>query len=191
MARIGVLASGSGTNFEKIALSLQGTVHQTAVLLCDRREAFCFQRAQKLGIPGVYVPYSKTAGREEAEQRLTAELERHGVDLVVLAGFMKILTPWFVRRWSGRLVNIHPALLPRHPGAHGIAESFHSGDLDLGVTVHLVDEGVDTGPILGQRSFERTPGLTLEQAEQKIHDLEYRLYPEVILRLLDSIDKEK
>ena len=99
---------------------------------------------------------------------------------------MRILTPVFVGRWKGKLVNIHPALLPWHKGAHGIADSFASTDPELGVTVHWVDEGVDTGVILAQRSFPRTPTLTLEEAEATIHALEHELYPATILSLLEN-----
>ena len=117
---------------------------------------------------------------------MTTALEAYGAELVVLAGFMRVLTPLFVDRWKGRLVNIHPALLPSHPGAHGIADSFASGDAQLGVTVHWVDAGVDTGPIIAQRSFDRESGMTLEQAELRIHQLEHELYPRVVLEILDG-----
>ena len=155
-----------------------------AVLLCDKPGAYCLDRAAKLGIPAHTVVYTKS-DRETAERQLTAHLEAAGTDLVVLAGFMRILTPLFVRRWQGRLVNIHPALLPKHPGAHGLEESFDSGDPELGITVHWVDEGVDTGPIIEQRSFRRTARMSLEEAEFRIHELEHELYPVVVHRLLD------
>lgn len=191
MARLGVLASGSGTNFQKIVERLRDTGHETALLICDRKDAVVFQRAKNLGVPSLHIPYRTGAPRQEAEAEITARLENARVDLVALAGFMRILTPFFVRRWRERLVNIHPALLPRHPGAHGIADSFASTDSELGVSVHWVDEGVDTGEIIGQRSFLRTADLSLEEAERRIHELEYQLYPEIVKDLLDRIDKEK
>ena len=125
--------------------------------------------------------------REATERQLTAHLEAAGTDLVVLAGYMRILTPLVVRRWQGKLINIHPALLPKHPGAHGIEDSFESGDAELGITVHYVDEGVDTGPIIAQRSFPRHAKMSLEEAEFRIHQLEHELYPAVVLRLLDLL----
>jgi phosphoribosylglycinamide formyltransferase-1 len=189
VAKIAVLASGSGSNFEAIAVALARQGHQVALLVCDKPGAYCLTRAAKLGVPTLVLPYPKgaTAGdRATVERAMTQAIEASGAELVVLAGFMRILTPVFVGRWKGKLVNIHPALLPRHPGAHGIADSFASSDPELGVTVHWVDEGVDTGSILAQRSFVRTPGLTLEEAEARIHALEHELYPSTILSLLET-----
>jgi phosphoribosylglycinamide formyltransferase-1 len=187
-SRVAVLASGSGTNFEAIATALLPTRHKVVLLVCDKSGASCLDRASRLGIPSVVVAYARggTEVRQAAERTITAALEAADANLVVLAGFMRILTPLFVGRWKGRLINIHPALLPRHPGAHGIADSFASADQELGVTVHWVDEGVDTGSILAQRSFLRTPDLTIEEAEARIHAIEHELYPEVVLTLLDD-----
>jgi len=190
---VAVLASGSGSNFQAIAEALADPGrnprgHRLALLVCDKPGAGCLDRAARLGIACAVVPYAKGGPevRLAAESAMTQALEDAGADLVVLAGFMRILTPSFVRRWAGRLVNIHPALLPRHPGAHGIADSFASGDAELGVTVHWVDEGVDTGAIIGQLSFRRPEGLTLDEAEARLHALEHELYPSTVLRLLEE-----
>jgi phosphoribosylglycinamide formyltransferase-1 len=193
MANVAVLASGSGSNFQAIAEALADTErnpngHQLGLLVCDKPGAGCLDRALKLDVPSVTVRYNKTSPeeRQAVERTMIGALEAFGADLVVLAGYMRILTPLFVNRWKGRLVNIHPALLPRHPGAHGIADSFASGDAELGVTVHWVDAGVDTGPVIAQRSFRRTENMTLEAAEAAIHALEHELYPQVVLDLLDA-----
>jgi phosphoribosylglycinamide formyltransferase-1 len=193
MANVAVLASGSGSNFQAIAEALADRErnpagHQVALLICDKPGAGCLDRALKLDVPSVTVRYSKTSPEERraVERTMIGALEAFGADLVVLAGYMRILTPLFVDRWKGKLVNIHPALLPRHPGAHGIADSFASGDQELGVTVHWVDAGVDTGPVIAQRSFRRTDGMTLAAAEAAIHALEHDLYPQVVLDLLDA-----
>lgn len=186
MADFAVLASGSGTNFQKLAEFFRHHPrHRLRVLICDRKDAGALVRARDLGIEALYIPYFKRE-KEEAEAQITEALEARGISLVVLAGFMRLLSETFTRHWQGRLVNIHPALLPRHPGAHGIADSFQSGDAQLGVTVHWVDEGMDTGPIIRQKSFTRTPDLTLEDAERLIHALEYELYPQVVLELLSK-----
>jgi formyltetrahydrofolate-dependent phosphoribosylglycinamide formyltransferase len=190
---VAVLASGSGSNFQAIAEALADPGrnprgHRLALLVCDKPGAGCLDRAARLGIPSAVVPYAKGGpeARLAGEAAMTQALEAAGADLVVLAGFMRILTPTFVRRWAGRLVNIHPALLPKHPGAHGIADSFASGDPELGVTVHWVDEGVDTGAIIGQLSFRRPEGLTLGEAEATLHALEHELYPSTVLHLLEE-----
>lgn len=193
MARtIAVLASGSGSNFEAIAEAFGNSDrnpagHRLGLLLCDKPGAGCLVRASRRGIPSVVIPYGKggtTEVRQTAEAQMIGTLVRAQVDLVVLAGFMRILTPLFVNHWKGRLINIHPALLPRHKGAHGIAESWASDDAELGVTVHWVDEGVDTGSILGQRSFARSEVKSIEEAEARIHQIEHELYPQIILDLL-------
>ncbi|NNM54859.1 MAG: phosphoribosylglycinamide formyltransferase [Spirochaetales bacterium] len=191
LGRFAVLASGSGSNFEALVTGTKGTGHTCALLIGDRKGAFCFERAHRLGVPSALVTYNKgpdgQLDRTSAEDKLSRHLEAHSVDLVVLAGFMRLLTPRFVHRWQGKLINIHPALLPRHPGAHGIDDSWASTDPDLGVTVHWVDEGMDTGEIIEQARFTRQPGLTREQAEETLHRLEHELYPRVVTRLLNNL----
>jgi phosphoribosylglycinamide formyltransferase-1 len=195
VANVAILASGSGSNFQAIAEALADPKrnphgHQAVLLVCDKPGAGCLDRALKLDVPSVTVPYAKggTAEvRQVAEAVMTTALEAYGADLVVLAGFMRILTPLFVDRWKGRLINIHPALLPRHPGAHGIADSFASDDAELGITVHYVDAGVDTGLVIAQKSFSRNEISNLPEAETRIHELEHQLYPEVVLHLLNAL----
>jgi len=190
MANLAVLASGSGTNFEAIVTALAPTPHRVVLLVCDKPGAGCLDRAARLGVRSVVVAYGRggtSEVRQAAERSITEALETAGADLVALAGFMRILTGLFVGHWKGRLVNLHPALLPRHPGAHGIADSFASQDPELGVTVHWVDEGVDTGTILAQSSFVRTPAMTIEDAETRIHVLEHDLYPKTLVQLLDRL----
>lgn len=195
MGRVAVLASGSGSNFQAIAEAFADPAqnplgHRIVLLVCDRPGAYCLERARLLGIPSATVPYARggtTEVRQDAERTMTGALEEAGVDLVVLAGFMRILTPLFVGRWKGQLLNIHPALLPRHPGAHGIADSWASGDDELGITIHQVDEGVDTGPIVAQGRFRRSEVASLEAAEARIHALEHQLYPPTILKVLGGL----
>ena len=106
----------------------------------------------------------------------------------MLTGFMKILSPYFLAMCGSRIINIHPSLLPKYPGTEGILDSFRSNDRELGVTIHYVDEGVDTGDIIGQEHFARSGDESLEEIEERIHGIEHRLYPEMILRILDKID---
>jgi phosphoribosylglycinamide formyltransferase-1 len=189
MAKAMVLASGSGSNFQAIAEALAaGGKHRVALLACDRKGAYAFQRAVSLGIPGLYVGY-KDRTREEAEAEITAAALECGASVIALAGFMRLLTPSFVDQWEGRLVNIHPALLPRHPGTHGIEDSFASGDEELGISIHYVDRGMDSGEIILQKSFKRRPGMSLEDAAAEIHALEHRWYPDVVGRLLDGAER--
>lgn len=188
MGSLAVLASGNGSNFEALARGLAAAGrHKVSRLICDRKAAYAFERAAALGIPSSYVGY-KDRPREEAEADISAILEAEGCDLIALAGYMRIFTPAFSRRWRGMIINIHPSLLPRHPGARGIEDSWASGDRDLGITIHWVEEGLDSGPIILQRSFPRSEAASLEDAEERIHALEHRWYPTVANTLLDEIN---
>ena len=189
MAKAAVLASGNGSNFQKLAEALRNTPHQISLLICDRKNAGCFTRAENLGIPSLYVPYYNREARK-AEKEILSALTDCGAQIIFLAGFMKILSPAIIDSFKGDIINIHPALLPRHPGAHGIEDSFNSPDAELGITIHKVDYGMDTGPILKQASFARQEGLTIEEAEEKIHKLEHEHYPLLALELLDLLDKQ-
>jgi len=190
VAKLAVLASGNGSNFQAIAQRLEGTQHVIACMICDRKAAPVFARAHALGIPGYRVSYLK-ATREEVEQEVLGILNEHRVELVVLAGYMRLLSSLLVDAYPGRIVNIHPSLLPSFPGTNAIEESFESKDYEMGVTVHRVDYGMDTGPVIVQRSLSRIPGETLEQAEQRIHALEHQIYPEVVMNILEDIEKSK
>jgi phosphoribosylglycinamide formyltransferase 1 len=186
VGRLAILASGNGSNFEALALAVAASGrHETVLLACDRREARAFERAARLGIPSVYVKYPGRT-REEAEGEILRALETARADVVALAGFMRILSPGFVAPWEGRLLNVHPSLLPRHPGAHAIERSWESGDAELGITVHFVDGGMDSGPVILQRSFPREEAGDAAEAESKIHALEHEWYPRAVLAVLDG-----
>jgi len=189
MARVAVFASGTGSNFVAIAAALRaGRRHGLEFLLCDVPGAAVLDRAKELGVPTVLIPYERGQPRQAVEKKMVRHLERRAVDLVALAGFMKLLTPWFLDAFKGPVINLHPSLLPRYPGTHGIEESYRSGDAQLGISVIRVDRGVDTGPILLQKSFARKDGETLQQVEARIHALEHEWFPKVIVQQLDEID---
>lgn len=190
MGKLAVFASGNGSNFEALAKGLEKTAHGIVRLFIDRREAFAAERAAKLGIPVTYISY-KDRSKEETERELIGGLKRMGTDLIALAGFMRLLGPVLIDAYPMRIVNIHPSLLPKYPGKHGIRESFDSGDGELGVTVHYVDYGLDSGPILLQESFSRSGSESIEEIEAKIHSLEHRIYPAIVTKLLDAIDQGK
>lgn len=189
MAKAVVLASGSGSNFQVLAEAIQPGRHQICRLICDRKKAAVFQRAKKLGITAAYVSYYQRE-RQTAEQEIAQIILDCGADIIFLAGFMRLLSPDFVDQFKGKIVNIHPALLPRHPGAHGIRDSYYSRDKELGVTIHFVDQGMDTGPIIAQTSFIRSGKESLEEIETRLHQLEHKLYPETALLLLEKADRK-
>jgi phosphoribosylglycinamide formyltransferase-1 len=191
MSRLAVFASGRGSNFAAIADSLKGVKgHSLEFLLSDRKAAPALELARDRGITSYYVSY-KGRERPEAEAEMLVHLARHKVELIALAGFMRLFTPFFLRGFSGDIVNIHPALLPKYPGIHGIEESIGSGDRELGITIMRIDEGFDTGPVIVQKSFTRSGSESLEEIEARIHGLEHLWYPRVVKELLDGIEKRR
>lgn len=173
---IGVLVSGEGTNLQ--ALIDAGL--PIAAVASNRRDAPALERARRAGIPTATFSLDCHPDREERDLVLASWLEEHGVELVVLAGYMHLLTPPFLRRFPGRVVNVHPSLLPRFPGARPIADALAAGVDVTGVTVHYVDEGVDTGPVIVQEEVAVEPRATLVE---RIHATEHRLLGEVVTRL--------
>lgn len=188
MARLAVFASGRGSNFVAIANALKGTRHGIEFLLCDVAGAPVLERARELDIPTFLVSYTGEE-RRTVEKKIVRHLERRRVDIVALAGFMKLLTPWFLDAFKGPVVNVHPSLLPRHPGVHGIDASYASGDAELGISIFRVDAGIDTGPIITQKSFERDPAESRDRVEVRIHALEHEWYPRILLQMLDGISE--
>ncbi|HID56984.1 TPA: phosphoribosylglycinamide formyltransferase [Candidatus Poribacteria bacterium] len=181
--KIGVLASGSGTNLQAIIDKLHKNEKvdvQIAVVISDNEHAYALERARKAGIPAVFIDMSRYPTREEFDEAIDRVLRRYGVELVVLAGYMKILQPPFVRKWRNRIMNIHPALLPSFPGTHAVRDALRYGVKITGVTIHFVDEGVDTGPIIAQIPVPVYDDDTEETLHNRIHVEEHKLYPEVI-----------
>jgi phosphoribosylglycinamide formyltransferase-1 len=178
-SRVGVLLSGSGTNLQAI-LDAAGREYEVAVVVSDRADAFGLERARTAGVPAVHVDPKAHEGREAFNAALVEALRAHGVDLVCLAGFMRILAPNFVRAFEHRILNVHPALLPSFPGGHAVADALAWGAKVTGATVHLVDEEVDHGPVVLQEPVAIEPGDTEETLHERIKAVEHRLYPQAI-----------
>ena len=179
---IAVFVSGSGTNLQAIidAVSTGRIKAEIALVVSDNKNAFALTRAKNADIDTYVLNPKGFATREEYDKRIIDELEARRVELVVLAGFMRLVSSLFVSRYNGRIVNIHPALLPSFKGTHGIKEAFEYGVKRTGVTVHFVDDKLDHGPIILQEAVDVEEGDTLETLEDKIHKVEHRLYPEAI-----------
>jgi phosphoribosylglycinamide formyltransferase-1 len=173
---IGVLVSGNGTNLQ--ALIDAGL--PIAAVASNRNDAYALVRAREAGVPTATFSLDCHADRQERDLVLATWLEEHGVELVVLAGYMHLLTKPFLDRFPERVVNVHPSLLPAFPGAHAIDDALSAGVETTGVTVHLVDEGLDTGPVLRQEAVAVDPRDTLAE---RIHAVEHRLLPEVVSEL--------
>jgi phosphoribosylglycinamide formyltransferase-1 len=188
MARLAVFASGRGSNFVAIVGALKmARRHAIEFLLCDVQGAAVLDRAKELGVPVFPVSY-KGQAREAVEKKIVRHLERRRVDIVALAGFMRLLSPYFIDAFKGPVINLHPSLLPRYPGTRGIEESYNSTDKELGISVIRVDAGVDTGPVLLQKSFARVGTESLQEVEERIHRLEHEWFPRALIGLLDEID---
>jgi phosphoribosylglycinamide formyltransferase-1 len=190
MIKIALFASGSGSNFEAIAEFLNETDHGIACLICDNPDAYVLKRAEKYGIPAHVIDYTLHTKRE-AENKIIDILSSYGVEFIVLAGFMRILSEHILTAYPNRIINIHPSLLPKYPGVDSIRKSYYSNDKKLGITIHWVDKGIDTGPIILQKSFEREGGETLEEIEEQIHKLEHTYYPIVLKNILDGLERKK
>jgi len=182
MLRVGVLASGSGTNLAAlIAAQRNGWLGaEIAAVICNVPGARALDRAREAGIPAILIDHKAHPSRETFEAEIDRSLRAHGVELVVLAGFMRILSPEFVSRWRGRIVNVHPALLPSFPGMHAIRQALQAGVRITGCTVHLVDEGTDTGPILAQAAVPVLPGDDEATLHARVQKEEHRLLPWVV-----------
>ena len=173
---IGVLVSGNGTNLQ----ALIDARLPIAAVAANRRDAYALARARAAGIPTATFSLDCHPDRPERDLLMASWLEEHGVDLVVLAGYMHLLTKPFLDRFPGRIVNVHPSLLPAFPGARAIADAVEAGVETTGVTVHVVDEGLDTGPLLRQEPVPLEPRATLVE---RIHAVEHRILPQVVREL--------
>jgi phosphoribosylglycinamide formyltransferase 1 len=179
---IAVFASGRGTNFGAIirATKLGKIKANLSLLVCDTPKAGAIGRAKRAGIKIALIKREDFTNKEDFENKIIAHLEENKIDLVVLAGFMRMLSPQFVGRYAGRTLNIHPALLPSFKGTEAIKDAFDYGVKVTGVTVHFVDEKMDHGPIILQKAVQIEKNDTLESLEKKIHKIEHHLYPEAI-----------
>jgi phosphoribosylglycinamide formyltransferase-1 len=179
---LGVLASGRGSNLQAIldACGRPGFPAHVAVVISDRERALALERARAAGVEARWVNPKDFGDREAYDLALVGELERRGVGLVCHAGWMRILSPVYVRAFAGRALNVHPSLLPAFPGLHAQRQALDHGAKVAGATVHFVDEGVDTGPIVLQAAVPVEPSDTEETLAARILVQEHRLYPEAI-----------
>ncbi len=191
---IAILISGSGSGMEALVKHQLSHVslHQTALVLSNKKNVKGLERADNHDIPTEVIEIDSTLidkdeQREEHEKRILTKLEEYNIELVILSGYMRILSPFFVSKWSGRLLNIHPSLLPKYPGAHAHRDALNDGAKITGCTVHLVDEGVDSGPILSQASLEILPNDDENSLSDRVKKLEHKLYPETIDKFVKSL----
>ena len=179
---IAILASGSGTNaqamFDKAAAGVLDVNIRRVV--CNRPGAKVIERAARVGVPCLTLDHTSFPDRESFDRSMAATLQDDGVELVVLAGYMRLLTPYFLEAFAGRVLNIHPALLPSFPGVHGGADAVAYGVKLSGCTVHFVEEKVDSGPVLIQAAVPVAAGEDVATLMQRIHVMEHRIYPQAV-----------
>lgn len=187
MKKIAVFASGFGSNFQAIieAVRQQTLNADIALLVSDNPSSKAVERANAAGIDAFTFCAKDYAGKVAYEQAVLAELKARQVDYIVLAGYMRIIGKTLLEAYPMRIINLHPALLPSFPGAHGIADAYNYGVKVFGITIHFVDEGIDTGKIINQFAFHAEENDTLETIETKIHQLEHQYFPMTINEVIN------
>jgi phosphoribosylglycinamide formyltransferase 1 len=186
MKKIAVFASGSGSNFQAIidvvkAGELEADI---AILVCDRPEAFATRRANAAHIPTFAFNPKEYGSKEAYEKAILEKLTSYDVEFIVLAGYMRLIGPTLLGEYSGRIINIHPSLLPAFPGKDAIGQALAAKAKWSGVTIHYVDEGMDTGPIIVQERIRISEKETRESLQRKIQTIEHKLYPSILQMLL-------
>jgi phosphoribosylglycinamide formyltransferase-1 len=188
MKKIAVFASGTGSNFQAILDQVQlGAVKaEIGLVVCDKPQAGVVDRAKLAGIPVFCFVPKEFKTKEDFESEILATLQKHQIDFVILAGYMRLIGSTLLDAYKNKIVNIHPSLLPAFPGKDAIGQAFHAGVKITGVTIHFVDAGMDTGPIIAQQAIEIANEDTVLTIADKIHKVEHALYPKVIQELVSK-----
>ncbi|MBS4179471.1 phosphoribosylglycinamide formyltransferase [Lederbergia citrea] len=186
MKKIAIFASGTGSNFQAIIDAVKvGTLNtEIALLVCDKPGAAVIEKAELASIRTFVFNPKQYASKADFEQQIIEQLQQHHVDYIILAGYMRLIGSTLLEAFANRIINIHPSLLPAFPGKDAIGQAFRAGVKITGITIHYVDEGMDTGPIIAQRAIELTEEDLLEDVERKIHEIEHVFYPETLQKLL-------
>lgn len=184
--KLAVFCSGNGSNFEAIlgAIRRRALKAEVAVMVCDNPKAYAIQRAARHNVPVAVVSPKLFPSRKSHEEFIIRILKTQGVEFIVLAGYMRILTPYFIRAYRGRIANIHPSLLPAFKGAYAIRDAFQAKIRETGATVHVVTEKLDSGPVIARKKVKLSRRDTLESLEKKIHRAEHTLYPSALQKFI-------
>jgi len=180
-----VFASGTGSNFQAM-LENEDLAEDIVLLVCDQPGAAVIQKAKKLQVPVLELDMRQFSTKKAYEKRIIEKLQSHGVTWIFLAGYMRIVGSELLAAFPEKIVNIHPSLLPAFPGKDAISDAYWAGATETGVTVHYVDEGIDTGPIIKQEGLPVFAEDTLETLSARVHKAEHQLYPKVMRQLLQS-----
>jgi len=186
--RIAVFASGFGSNLQALIdyNNKHGLNGDIVLVFSNNKDAFTLVRAKKNNIKAVFMDPTRYSSREKYDSKIIEMLEEEKINLVVLAGYMLLLSQEFIHRFKNKILNIHPALLPSFKGTHGIKDAYRYGVKVTGITVHFVDEDLDSGPIILQEAFPIDPDDSVEELEGKIHKVEHKIYPEAVKYFCDD-----
>ncbi|WP_178198391.1 phosphoribosylglycinamide formyltransferase [Ligilactobacillus sp. Marseille-Q7487] len=186
--RVAIFASGNGSNFEVLAQAFQAKkiAGNLVLLFCDHPDAYVIERAKKYKIKTVSFTVKECGGKGLYEKKIAQLLEQENIDFIALAGYMRVIGPLILSKYEGKIVNIHPAYLPEYPGLHSIERALADGKQKTGVTIHYIDSGVDSGPIIAQEHVAILADDTLETLEQRVHACEHRMYPRVLAQILEK-----
>lgn len=184
--KLAILVSGNGSNLQSIIDHVEQKKLQAkiCVVISNNANAFALKRAKQAGIPTVVISHKIHTDRAEYDRSLIEQLQKFGAQWIALAGFMRILGSDLIAKYEGRILNIHPSLLPKFPGLKAIEQALNSGEKATGVTVHYVNDGVDTGPVILQERVEIDPTDDLDRLKTKIQAIEHQIYPKALQKVL-------
>ncbi|MFF2458217.1 phosphoribosylglycinamide formyltransferase [Peribacillus simplex] len=185
MKRLAVFASGNGSNFQSIAEAIKSGKLEAEICLvvCDREDAYVLERAMLENIDSFSFSAKNYSNKIEYESEILERLRQYEIEFIILAGYMRLIGPTLLQKYSQRIVNIHPSLLPNFPGKDAIGQAFDAGVKETGVTVHYVDDGMDTGPVIAQKAVPILEGDTKDILQKRIQEMEHDLYPSVLREL--------
>ncbi|MDP1417519.1 phosphoribosylglycinamide formyltransferase [Peribacillus simplex] len=185
MKRLAVFASGNGSNFQSIAEAIKSGKLEAEICLvvCDREDAYVLERAKLENIDSFSFSAKNYSNKNEYESEILEKLRQYEIEFIILAGYMRLIGPTLLQKYSQRIVNIHPSLLPSFPGKDAIGQAFDAGVKETGVTVHYVDDGMDTGPVIAQKAVPILEGDTKDILQKRIQEMEHDLYPSVLQEL--------
>ncbi|MEY8730672.1 phosphoribosylglycinamide formyltransferase [Peribacillus frigoritolerans] len=185
MKRLAVFASGNGSNFQSIAEAIKsGKLEaEISLVVCDREDAYVLERAKLENIDSFSFSAKNYSNKTEYESEILEKLRQYEIEFIILAGYMRLIGPTLLQKYSQRIVNIHPSLLPSFPGKDAIGQAFGAGVKETGVTVHYVDDGMDTGPVIAQKAVPILEGDTKDILQKRIQEMEHDLYPSVLQEL--------
>ncbi len=193
MQKFAVFVSGNGSNLQAIidAVKAGEIKAELALVFSNRRKALGLKRAEEAGIKTLFLDRKHYGTPQSYDRDIVIHLKKEGIDFIVLAGYMKLLSAWFVKQYPNQIINVHPSLLPSFKGMNGIKDAFTYGVKQTGVTIHFVSAKMDQGPIIIQEAFKVTEKETLESLAEHIHKVEHKIFPKAIALFVDGRLKVK